>query len=109
MMGGRDIHLVPVEFLYHDRDMLRQYGERVILFNLHQEKTRKALSTARETPNGYILLNEDVSTDFFEAVYALEKTQWEFPFTPTTDPRFNQSHGLVMPRPCAHISADTTT
>ena len=66
----------------------------MILFNLHQEKTRKALSTARETPNGYILLNEDVSTDFFEAVYALEKTQWEFPFTPTTDPRFNQSHGL---------------
>ena len=94
VMGGRDIHLVPVEFLYHDPDMLRQYGERVILFNLHQEKTRKALSTARETPNGYILLNEDVSTDFFEAVYALEKTQWEFPFTPTTDPRHNQSHGL---------------
>ena len=34
VMGGRDIHLVPVEFLYHDPDMLRQYGERVILLNL---------------------------------------------------------------------------
>eukprot|EP00434_Breviolum_minutum_P036425 symbB.v1.2.032271.t1/scaffold3740.1/size70006/4 len=94
VMGGRDIHLVPMEFLYHDPDMLRQYGERVILLNLHQEKTRKALSTARETPNGYILLNEDVSIEHFEAVYALEKTQWEFPFTPTTAPKFNQSHGL---------------
>ena len=94
VMGGRDIHLVPVEFLYHDPDMLRQYGERVILFNLHQEKTRKALSTARETPNGYILLNEDVPIECFEAVYALEKTQWEFPFSPTTAPKFNQSHGL---------------
>ena len=94
VMGGRDIHLVPVEFLYHDPDMLRQYGERVILLNLHQEKTRKALSTARETPNGYILLNEDVSIEHFEAVYALEKTQWEFPFTPSTAPKFNQSHGL---------------
>ena len=94
VMGGRDIHLVPVEFLYHDPDMLRQYGERVILLNLHQEETRKALRTARETPNGYILLNEDVPIERFEAVYALEKTQWEFPFSPTTAPKFNQSHGL---------------
>eukprot|EP00434_Breviolum_minutum_P043577 symbB.v1.2.038852.t1/scaffold6207.1/size38466/2 len=93
-MGGRDIHLVPVEFLYHDPDMLRQYGERVILLNLHQEETRKALRSARETPNGYILLNEDVPIERFEAVYALEKTQWEFPFTPTTAPRYNDSHGI---------------
>ena len=93
-MGGRDIHLVPVEFLYHDPDMLRQYGERVILLNLHQEETRNALRTARETPNGYILLNEDVPIERFEAVYALEKTQWEFPFSPTTSPIYNQSHGL---------------
>eukprot|EP00434_Breviolum_minutum_P039725 symbB.v1.2.035288.t1/scaffold4713.1/size41565/2 len=75
VMGGRDIHLVPVEFLYHDPEMLRQYGERVILLNLHEEETRKALKTARETPNGYILLNEDVPMECFEAVYALEKTQ----------------------------------
>ena len=27
-------------------------------------------------------------------MYALEKTQWEFPFSPTTAPRYNQSHGL---------------
>ena len=27
-------------------------------------------------------------------MYALEKTQWEFPFSPTTAPKFNQSHGL---------------
>ena len=94
VMGGRDIHLVPVEFLYHDPDMLRQYGERVILLNLHQEETRKALRSARETPNGYILLNEDVPMERFEAVYALEKTQWELAFTPTTAPRYNDSHGI---------------
>ena len=94
VMGGRDIHLVPVEFLYHDPDMLRQYGERVILLNLHQEETRKALRSARETPNGYILLNEDVPIERFEAVYALEKTQWELAFTPTTAPRYNDSHGI---------------
>ena len=60
--------------------MLRQYGERVILLNLHQEETRKALRSARETPNGYILLNEDVPNGTLEAVYALEKTQWELGF-----------------------------
>ena len=94
VMGGRDIHLVPVEFLYHDPEMLRQYGERVILLNLHEEETRKALKTARETPNGYILLNEDVPMECFEAVYALEKTQWEFPFSPTSAPRHSQKNGL---------------
>ena len=66
----------------------------MILLNLHHEETRKALGTALETPNGYILLNEDVPIEHIEAVYALEKTQWEFPFSPTTAPRFNQSHGL---------------
>ena len=82
----------------------------MILLNLHQEKTRKALSTARETPNGYILLNEDVSIEHFEAVYALEKTQWEFPFTPTTAPGNSISlMDLMMPRPYVHILADATT
>ena len=66
----------------------------MILLNLHQEETRKALRSAGETPNGYILLNEDVPIERFEAVYALEKTQWEFPFSPTTAPRYNESHGL---------------
>ena len=32
--------------------------------------------------------------EHFEAVYALEKTQWELAFTPTTAPRYNDSHGI---------------
>ena len=59
--------------------MLRQYGDRVLLFNMNRPETRKAFRTAKETPNGYILVNEDVSIDHIEAVYALEKMHWEFP------------------------------
>ena len=29
---GRDIHFVPTEFLYSDPDMLRNYGERILIF-----------------------------------------------------------------------------
>ena len=94
VIGGRDIHFVPVEFLYHDPDMLRQYGERIILYNMHNEKTRKAFRTARETPNGYILVNEDIQLPQIEAVYALEKNNWEFPYSPVTDPRHNAAQGI---------------
>ena len=43
---GRDIHLVPVEFFYSDPNMLRQYGDRVILFNMHRPETREAFRSA---------------------------------------------------------------
>ena len=45
---GRDIHLVPTEFLYSDPEMLRNYGERILIFNMHDPATREAFSTARE-------------------------------------------------------------
>ena len=53
----RDIHFVPVEFLYHDPEMLRQYGERILLFNMNDPATKEAFSTARESDNGYILVS----------------------------------------------------
>ena len=92
----RDIHLVPVETLYSDPHMLRQYGDRVILFNLNCPETREALRTAKETPNGYILVSEDISIDHFEAVYALEKGTWEFPFVTRTKPHLCASQGVDM-------------
>ena len=102
---GRDIHLVPVEFFYSDPNMLRQYGDRVILFNMHRPETREAFRSARETPNGYILVNEDISTDHIEAVYALEKTGWEFPWTPRTQPRFCDAQGVnVAQNMCSYFS-----
>lgn len=54
---GRDIHFAPVEFLYHDPEMLRQYGERILLFNMNDPATKEAFSTARESDNGYILVS----------------------------------------------------
>ena len=102
---GRDIHLVPVEFFYSDPNMLRQYGDRVILFNMHRPETREAFRSARETPNGYTLVNEDISTDHIEAVYALEKTGWEFPWTPRTQPRFCDAQGVnVAQNMCSYFS-----
>jgi len=61
----RDVHFVPVEFLYHDPEMLRQYGDRILLFNMNDPATREAFSTARETDNGYILVSRPVSLQFF--------------------------------------------
>ena len=60
---GRDIHLVPTEFLYSDPDMLRNYGERILIFNMHDPATREAFSTARENTNGYVLVSEPVGID----------------------------------------------
>ena len=47
----RDIHFAPVEFLYHDPKMLRQYGERILLFNMNDPATKEAFSTARDPPS----------------------------------------------------------
>ena len=88
-----------------------KHGERVILLNLHQEKTRYVFAVQPDDPyNGCILLNEDVSIEHFEAVYALEKTQWKFPFTLSTAPKFNRSHAVDEDLGhCIQISADATT
>ena len=85
--------------------MLRQYGDRVLLFNMHCPETRKALKTAKETPNGYILVNEDISIDHIEAVYALEKTNWEFPFNPKAQPHLCEEQGINMAQAmCSYFS-----
>ena len=93
---GREIHLVPVDFFNHDPDMLRQYGERVLLFNLNREETRNAIRTARETPNGYIQVCERIDLEHLEAVYALENNSWVFPYNPVTEPRFCEAQGITM-------------
>ena len=81
---GRDIHLVPVQFLFTEPDMLRQYGGRVLLFNMNSQATKDALRTARETNNGYILVSEDIPLDTLEAVFDLDNDNWDFPYTPET-------------------------
>ena len=92
---GRDIHLVPIQFLLTEPDMLRNYGGRVLLFNTNYERTREALRTARETPNGYILVSENIHLGALEACFNLDANTWDFPYTPeTTIPRDITEHGL---------------
>ena len=64
---------MPTEFLYSDPDMLRNYGERILIFNMHDPATREAFSTARENTNGYVLVSEPVSIDLVEGVFDLDK------------------------------------
>ena len=92
---GRDIHLVPIQFLLTEPEMLRNYGGRVLLFNTNYERTREALRTARETPNGYILVSENIHLGALEACFNLDANTWDFPYTPeTTLPRDIGEHGL---------------
>ena len=92
---GRDIHLVPIQFLLTEPEMLRQYGGRVLLFNTNYERTRDALKTARETPNGYILVSEDIHLGALEACFNLDNDGWDFPYTPeTTLPQHIRDHGI---------------
>ena len=92
---GRDIHLVPVQFLLIEPEMLRQYGGRVLLFNTNYQRTRDALKTARETPNGYILVSEDIHLSALEACYNLDSDGWDFPYTPETNlPQHIRDHGI---------------
>ena len=92
---GRDIHLVPIQFLLTESEMLRNYGGRVLLFNTNYERTREALRTARETPNGYILVSENIHLGALEACFNLDADTWDFPYTPeTTIPRDITEHGL---------------
>lgn len=106
VMDGRDIHLVPIEFLYHDPEMLRQYGDRIILFNMNCPETRDALRSAKETPNGYILVNEDISVDHFEAVYALEKQTGSFLFRRRHNPGLLCHMESMLPKIFALITAN---
>ena len=77
---------MPTEFLYSDPEMLRQYGERILIFNMHDPATREAFAKARETVNGYVLVSEPVSTDVIEGVFDLEAGAWEFPWGPKCRP-----------------------
>ena len=73
---------MPTEFLYSDPDMLRNYGERILIFNMHDPSTREAFSTARENTNGYVLVSEPVSIDMIEGVFDLDKGTWENFYNP---------------------------
>ena len=64
--------------------MLRQYGGRVLLFNMNSQRTKGALETARETNNGYILVSEDIPLDTLEAVFDLDNDTWDFAYAPET-------------------------
>eukprot|EP00434_Breviolum_minutum_P035859 symbB.v1.2.031757.t1/scaffold3722.1/size85039/1 len=90
----RDIHFVPTEFLYSDPEMLRQYGERILIFNMHDPSAREAFSTARENSNGYVLVSEPVSTDFIEGVFDLTTGTWEFPWGPKCRPALAEQYGV---------------
>ena len=85
---------MPTEFLYHDPEMLRQYGERLLIFNMHDPATREAFATARETVNGYVLVSEPVSTDVIEGVFDLEAGTWEFPWGPKCRPGLAEQYGV---------------
>ena len=92
---GRDVHLVPIQFLLTEPDMLRQYGGRVLLFNTNYQRTRDALATARETPNGYILVSNDIHLGALEACFNLDSNTWDFPYTPeTTVPQQIVDYGI---------------
>ena len=92
---GRDIHLVPIQFLYTEPEMLRQYGGRVLLFNMNYQRTRDAMETARETNNGYILVSNDIHLGALEAVFDLDNDTWEFPYAPeTTIPQLIGDYGI---------------
>ena len=62
--------------------MLRNYGERILIFNMHDPATREAFSTARENTNGYVLVSEPVSIDLVEGVFDLDKGTWENFYNP---------------------------
>lgn len=80
----RDIHLVPIEFLYHEPLMLRQYRGRILMFNMNKANTQEALATARETDNGYICVSQDISLEHLEAVYNLDRNTLVEGRTPVT-------------------------
>ena len=100
---GRDIHFVPTEFLYSDPEMLRQYGERILIFNMHDPATREAFASARETVNGYILVSKPVSVDVIEGVFNLEAGTWEFPWGPKCRPDLQNNTEWTTLRKCANI------
>ena len=91
---GRDIHLVPMQYLWSEANMLRNYGEKVLIFNLHNEETRKALQSARETENGYVCVSENISLDRLEAVFDLQQNAWVNFYQPVTETRHHGEQGL---------------
>ena len=68
----------------------------IFLFNMNNPATRDALRTARETNNGYILVSENIHLDRLEAVFNLDKDEWEFCFHPATEPRHEADQGLDL-------------
>lgn len=68
----------------------------MLLFNMNRDGTRDAFRTARETPNRYIQVSEDIPLENLEAVYALDINKWAFPYDPVTqDPTKCQAEGVT--------------
>ena len=84
---GRDIHFVPIQVLLTDPDMLRQYGGRVLMYNMNVQRTVEAFRSARETPNGYILVSENIPLQAIEAVFDLDSNTWAVAYEPETRDR----------------------
>ena len=93
---GRDIHLVPIEFIYLGPDTFRHSGSKFLLLNTNVAETRQALKTARETENSYVLLSADICIDHFEAVCDLDNTRWLNFWEPRTVPQKQDEDGLVQ-------------
>ena len=89
---GRDIHLVPVEFLYHDPEMLRDYGERILLTIQKQKKLFPLL--------------ENQKTDTFWFPNILTSTIWK-QFTIWTS-LVGIFRTLLFPRPVVTICMAST-
>ena len=88
VVADRLFHLVAIfilrllNFCIPILNMLRNYGERILIFNMHDPATREAFSTARENTNGYVLVSEPVSIDLVEGVFDLDKGTWENFYNP---------------------------
>ena len=93
---NHDIHLLPVEFLFLDPGTYRQYGSRILLFNMNNAATKEAFKSARETRSGYVCLNENVPLSVLEGVYNLDQSHWEQFYPPVTAPRLQPEQGIEL-------------
>ena len=61
---------------------------------MNDPATTEALSTARETDNGYILVSQPVRIELLEGVFDLEAGTWEFPYNPKCRPALAERYGV---------------
>ena len=66
LVAANKLNLLVV-ILCSDPEMLRNYGERILIFNMPNPATREVFSTVRENTNGYVLVSEPVSIDLIRS------------------------------------------